>query len=421
MKYLKLFASHSDYNTAKSSLDKPNVSHCITENHVHYNPSIWAEKYLTFVAKEDGIFTFFATQSSNVISYSTDEGKTWTEGNNIEVNNGDRVMWKGTMSPSASPSYGIGSFTSTANFDVQGNPMSLLFGDNFKGQTNLTGKDYAFYKLFYENTKVVNAENLSLPATTLANYCYNYMFYGCTNLVNTPELPATTLATYCYEKMFQNCTSLTTAPSVLPAETLASYCYEWMFYGCTNLINAPELPATTLADYCYGAMFEGCVSLTIAPELPATTLTTQCYSYMFQNCTSLTRTPVLPATTLANYCYSYMFSGCTSLTIAPELPATTMIKGCYRYMFQNCTSLTTAPNLPATTLASDCYRYMFYGCTNLNYIKAMFTTIPGSSYTYSWVDGVASTGTFVKNSTAQWNVTGVNGVPSGWTVQTASE
>ena len=29
-------------------------------------------------------------------------------------------------------------------------------------------------------------------------------------------------------------------------------------------------------------------------------------------------------------------------------------------------------------------------------------------------------GTFVKNSAATWNVTGVNGIPSGWTITTAS-
>ena len=49
---------------------------------------------------------------------------------------------------------------------------------------------------------------------------------------------------------------------------------------------------------------------------------------------------------------------------------------------------------------------MFYGCTSLNYIKAMFTTTPSTTYTQNWVQNVA---------------TGVHGVPSGWTVQTASE
>jgi hypothetical protein len=89
-------------------------------------------------------------------------------------------------------------------------------------------------------------------------------------------------------------------------------------------------------------------------------------------------------------------------------------------MFNGCTSLTTAPELPATTLVNSCYEYMFEGCSNLNYIKAMFTTEPSSSYTTNWVNGVAASGTFVKNSAATWNVTGADGIPTGWTVQTAS-
>ena len=313
MKYLKLFSSHSDYNTAKSSLDKPNVSHCVQENEVHYNPWTYAEAYLTFVAKESGTFTF-TPQNSNVISYSTDNGTTWTEGNSVEVNNGDKVMWKGTMTPKLSA--GIGTFTATGNFDVQGNAISLLYGDSYKRQTDLTGKNYAFYQLFNGNTKVVNAENLSLPTTTLVDGCYGKMFNG-----------------------------------------------------CTSLVTAPELPATTLAGYCYG----------------------------------------------------YMFNGCTNLTTAPELPATTLAEWCYNRMFQGCTNLVSASELPATTLVNSCYVNMFNGCRSLNYIKAMFTTTPSTSYTNSWVSGVSATGTFVKNSAAQWNVTGIHGIPTGWTVQTASE
>lgn len=64
---------------------------------------------------------------------------------------------------------------------------------------------------------------------------------------------------------------------------------------------------------------------------------------------------------------------------------------------------------------------MFQNCTSLNYIKAMFTTRPSTTYTNSWVTGVASTGTFVKNSVATWDVTGNNGIPTGWTVYTESE
>jgi hypothetical protein len=143
---------------------------------------------------------------------------------------------------------------------------------------------------------------------------------------------------------------------------------------------------------------------------------------MFRGCTSLVTEPsVLPATTLASDCYNSMFRGCTSLTTAPELPATTLESNCYNSMFWGCTSLTTAPELPATTLTDYCYYTMFQNCRSLNYIKAMFTTTPSASYTSNWVSNVASNGTFVKNNAATWDVTGANGVPSGWTIEYADE
>lgn len=88
-------------------------------------------------------------------------------------------------------------------------------------------------------------------------------------------------------------------------------------------------------------------------------------------------------------------------------------------LFYNCKSLVTAPELSATELKFKCFHYTFDGCSNLKYIKAMFTTTPSSTYTQNWVNGVASTGTFVKNKDATWDVTSVNGIPTGWTVETA--
>ena len=176
----------------------------------------------------------------------------------------------------------------------------------------------------------------------------------------------------------------------------SSYTFLKLFNGNTKLVNAKDLilPATALTDHCYTSMFGSCDALTTAPQLPATTL--------------------------AKYCYTGMFYSCDALTTAPELPATTLAEGCYYGMFESCYALTTAPELPATTLAKYCYDKMFYNSYKLNYIKAMFTTTPSSAYTLNWVDGVSSRGTFVKNSAATWNVTGTYGIPSGWTVQTAS-
>jgi hypothetical protein len=86
------------------------------------------------------------------------------------------------------------------------------------------------------------------------------MFARCISLTQAPELPATTLAEGCYDSMFAYCYNLTQAPSILPATVLADYCYFNMFGGCINLTQAPELPATTLAANCYYNMFVNCSS-----------------------------------------------------------------------------------------------------------------------------------------------------------------
>lgn len=98
------------------------------------------------------------------------------------------------------------------------------------------------------------------------------------------------------------------------------------------------------------------------------------------------------------------------------LPSTTLAAFCYASMFAGSTSLTTAPTLPATTLTDTCYSNMFLNCSSLNYIKCLATDISAYDCTSSWVDGVAATGTFVKApSMTDWT-TGVNGIPTGWTV-----
>jgi len=353
--------------------------------------------YFCFKITTGGNIKWSGSTNANTLSYSKDNGSTWTTANSsttISVSAGDKVLWKGTPTPQSSKGVGKFSGDTDVRYSVEGNAMSLLFGDNFKEQTSLSGKNYALYNLFSGNTNVTSADNMSLPATTLATYCYDHMFF--------------------------NCTSLTKAP-VLSATTLETYCYRYMFYGCTSLTTAPELPATTLANNCYDHMFSNCTSLTTAPVLSATTLATQCYGSMFSKCTSLTTAPVLSATTLETSCYQYMFNGCTSLTTAPELPATTLATYCYDHMFYNCTSLTTAPVLSAKVLAQNCYSNMFQGCTRLNYIKAMFITTPSTSYMNNWVYGVASSGTFVKNAAATWTSScGTSTYPCNWTVETAS-
>ncbi len=215
-----------------------------------------------------------------------DEGKTAVTSDPINVAIGDKVQFFGNGTSITSYSgTKIGSgFTGCY---IYGNIISLVDEENFATATTLTG-DYAFQELFKGCTNLYShsTNKLVLPATTLTENCYRYMFKGCTSLTTAPELPATTLADDCYDSMFDGCTSLTTAPA-LPATTLADYCYFNMFYGCTSLTVAPELPATTLAYGCYACMFEDCTNLTTAPVLPAATLETRCYNNMFKGCTKL--------------------------------------------------------------------------------------------------------------------------------------
>jgi hypothetical protein len=63
---------------------------------------------------------------------------------------------------------------------------------------------------------------------------------------------------------------------------------------------------------------------------------------------------------------------------------------------------------------------MFYGCSHLNKITCLATDISVSNCIYNWVNGVAASGTFIKNHNMSSWPTGVNGIPSSWTVQDAS-
>lgn len=118
-----------------------------------------------------------------------------------------------------------------------------------------------------------------------------------------------------------------------------------------------------------------------------------------------------------SYCFYSLFSGSDNLTIAPELPATTLTASCYRQLFMDCTGIQSAPELPAKTLAASCYQQMFSGCSSLNYVQCLVTNIGASNCVSNWLQGVASTGTFVKDARMNAWPGGASGIPAGWTVE----
>ena len=228
------------------------VSSVVSQN-CEYSPVHHYENdYLTFKIRTAGKL-YWRSNGSNVknIEYSLNDG-TWTTLTSaatpptITVAANDVVRFKGTnqsyaTSKSAYSGFGHGeagtSGQSTydndaAELDIEGNIMSLVYGDNFVGQTAFNGGTYNFCSMF-KKLKVVSAENLILPATTLTNYCYRAMFSWCTYLTEAPQLPATTLAQGVYWYMFEKC-AITTAPDLL-AEHLVAECYGSMFTGCASL------------------------------------------------------------------------------------------------------------------------------------------------------------------------------------------
>ena len=171
------------------------------------NKGFIPDNYLTIEALEDNLTASF----TNDIEYTID-GEEWvklTAGTATEsINSGHTLSFRGNLTPNSTK--GIGTFTINKKCNLKGNCMSMLFGDNAADNYSLSGKNYAFSRLFYGCSNIVNVSSNFLPATTLATYCYQYMFRDCTSLTTAPELPATTLANSCYSNMFRNCTSLTT-------------------------------------------------------------------------------------------------------------------------------------------------------------------------------------------------------------------
>ena len=411
-----------------------------------------APPYVTFTAEEEQTFIMSAQDRYEIsgLEYSVNNG-TWKK-----VVTGEAVTFggsKGTLSlrgknnlGGTSGKYSGYSRISFGNTDVNvactGDIRTLLDYTNYKDVATGSAR---FSKLFKNCTQLTSAPDLpaktladdcysymfngcskletgpkELPATTLADDCYSHMFFGCKNLKTGPkELPATTLAESCYMGMFRDCTNLKNVPDELPAKTMSKNCYLNMFMGCTSLEGGPKLPATTLAESCYQNMFKDCTKLKTAPELKAMSLKELCYHAMFWGCTSLTAAPDLPATELAENCYATMFNGCKNLKTGPvKLPALKLATNCYDSMFLNCSSLQTAPDLPATELTEYCYLNMFYGCEILSSVKML---APSDQITSDWFTSwLSKAGTsaasrkLIVQDEAAYNALVNAGLPAKW-------
>ena len=225
----------------------------------------YSQDYLTFRVITSGSIAWqaFGTGYTKTIEYSINNG-TWTSITasttppTFAVSENDVVRFRGSNSTYAGSKTNYDGFEGgTATFNIEGNIMSLVYGDNFIGNTTLSGT-YNFCSIF-KKSNVVSAENLILPTMTLTNYCYRAMFSLAPLLEIAPALPATTLAQGCY----------------------------WYMFEAAPITEAPELPAPTLVRECYGYMFTSCVSLAYIKCLATGGFsTTQCLSGWVNNVAS---------------------------------------------------------------------------------------------------------------------------------------
>lgn len=293
--------------------------------------------YITFTAEDEQKFTM------NFVNFTLGDGEYFE----YSVNGGKWVQFTSTVS-------GVAFGGAKGNLRLRG-----------KSSNGTATSSYNYSNISFGNTTKVSCTGdirtlvdykgyNTTASTDNARFCS--LFKGCSQLTAAPDLPATTLAGYCYYYMFSDCTSLTKAPSELPATTLPGYCYCGMFYRCTQLTTAPVIRADTMnGNSCCDSMFTRCSSLTtVQEELPAMTLNFQCYLSMFENCSSLTKAPKLPATALAQSCYKGMFWNCDKLSEAPELPAETLAQSCYNQMFGNCDNLSSVTMKATDVSVTNC-------------------------------------------------------------------
>lgn len=244
MKYIKKYSNHTAYAAVTLNYtNTPNVSLCDEENELHFTPFIPVPNVHDYSLD---YFTIEAIDNIDIVldykgvtydeqpypSYSIDNGSTWSTMNSaVSLSAGDKILFKhsGVICYASDCTYqfydGNGDVIQ-GRFNVEGNIMSLVYGDNFANQTSFPNSEdwkHAFNSILNMQTNLISAENLILPVTTLTSGCYMGMFANCTSLTTAPVLPATILVDNCYNGMFYGCSSLNYV-KCLATDISAGYC-----------------------------------------------------------------------------------------------------------------------------------------------------------------------------------------------------
>lgn len=264
-RYLKLFQTHSEYldyiNGQNAIL--PNVSYCIDNQDVHYNP--WARLIVTYTDEDD---------SEPTLLFSWDDQADMIANklfSKIEVD--DEVVSLSSIDNN-SGTYQLSEGTHTVKYTLI--DPTTIEGRLFGLCTNLTS---------------VTIPNTITEIGTQA-------FYGCTGLTTvTMGNGIRTIG----KNAFQNCYSLTSIAIPNSVRTISWYAFE----GCEGLTSV-TIPnsVSTIGNYA----FRHCSSLT---NITIPNTVTSIGSEAFNGCTGLTSVTVLATTppTLGGDAFLYNASG----------------------------------------------------------------------------------------------------------------
>lgn len=383
--------------------------------------------YLAFEALEDDLqvsITKSATQYSldrvNWIDLPAEE---FTE----PINKGKKVWFRANITPDGTDT-GIGTFSCTKKCNLEGTPMSLLYGDRAGDYTSTPNKAYCFAYLFAYNDNIIRVNNpkMFLPAVALtSSYTYAYTFSRCINLENGCYLPSKILSNYSYTSMYSGCISITDTYDFPIWTKIGGQCCDYMFYRCISLKRQPRMWSTADATYInFRGMFNNCSELEdCQEEFRFATIGFQAFYGMFAN-TKIKKAPDILATSytgtgnspFASYC-----DGCKELEIPAYINIAPSVLSFYQYTYRGCLKLKKSPIIYDGQYQTS-HQGMFTDCISLNYVICLFTNPPMSATnsTSNWMSGVAKKGTIVLNKNIEWNpedYRGVNGIPEGWEVK----
>lgn len=311
-KFLKLFQIHSEYESEKDDLIRPNVSYCEDQPVVvHYNP--WVENKI--IAK----FNVTSTSNPTSIGYSG-----YTVGfSSIEVDGSElaNVVDKYTFSTTGEH---------TVKYTLT-DPTSVL-QNSFRNCTNLT--------------------SVQIPNTVTSIGVQ--AFQSCSNLISvTMSNKITGISRNC----FYECGNLTDINIPKNITIIDNYA----FYACTSLTNISIPNAVTTIG---NSAFQNCNNLT-GITIPNTV--TSIGQQAFYGCSSLTSMNIPNGVTSIAVQAFQGCSGIINITIGNGLTSIA------RNAFLGCTNLTTI-NFPSSLTSID--NVAFQNCTNLTTIISNATTAP---------------------------------------------